>query len=68
MGTWVPQPSQVMSWVPVVVVASMVCSFGEGPGGGVWVVVCSDAGGHAGAIGRECNWLARPGKMFFQRS
>jgi len=37
MGTWVPQPSQVMSWVPVVVVASMVCSFGGGPGGGVWI-------------------------------
>ena len=27
-------------------------------------MVCSDAGGHAGAIGRERNWLARPGKMF----
>ncbi len=41
---------------------------GEGPGGEVWIVVCSDAGGHAAAIGRERNWLARSGKMFFQRS
>jgi hypothetical protein len=68
MGTLVPQPSQVMSWPGIVVVASMLCSFGEGPGGGVWMVVCSDAGGHAAAIGRERNWLARPAKMFFQRS
>jgi hypothetical protein len=34
------------------------------PVAGPVLVVCSDAGGHAGAIGREGNWLARPGKMF----
>jgi hypothetical protein len=46
----------------------MVCSLEvRVPVAGPELVVCSDAGGHAGALGREGNWLARPGKMFFQR-
>ena len=32
---------------------------------GSWFVVCSDAGGHAGAIGREGNRPTRVGEMFF---
>jgi hypothetical protein len=32
---------------------------------GSWVVVCSDAGGHAGALGPEGNWLAPAGQDVF---
>src|ERR1017187_10321082 len=48
------------------VVTSMGCSLREwSPAAGSWFVVCSDAGGHAGAIGREGNRPTRVGEVVF---
>ena len=46
----------------------MACSLRRwSPVAGSWFVVCSDAGGHAGAIGREGNRPALGGPDVFQR-
>jgi len=61
-----PQPGFAQVMVSEGVVAFIACSLRRwSPVAGSWFVVCSDAGGHAGVIGRERNWAAWAGKMFF---